>query len=206
MNKKQYAAATQRNREPIVQVLSSVLPPQGDILEIASGTGEHALFFASHLYPRQWLPSDPNPLLRDSIAAWREEYQGNNLLPPLDIDATSDDWNMDNITNFSLTAIANINMIHIAPWRACLGLLTGAERLLPSGGILYLYGPYKVHGKHTSESNLAFDEMLQAQNPEWGVRDLEAVVEAANQHQLIYQQNIPMPANNFSVIFRKVPK
>lgn len=203
MNKKQYAAATQRNREPILTVLKEVLPPTGIILEIASGTGEHAVFLAPRLQPRKWLPSETNPLLRESIEAWSQEYPSDNLLPVKDINAEAANWGLETEKDRDITAIVNINMIHISPWSACVGLMAGAERLLPSQGILYLYGPYKIEGKHTSESNVSFDEMLQAQNPTWGVRDLNAVVQVAAEHQLVLQSTVPMPANNFSVIFQK---
>ena len=199
---KQYAPATQRNREPILEVLLRVLPSSGNILEIASGTGEHAAFFAPALYPRQWIPSDPNPMLRDSIEAWREDCSTDNLHTPLDINAQDSVWEIET-KGMQISAIVNINMIHISPWSSCLGLMKGAKRLLSSGGILYLYGPYKQGGKHTAPSNLSFDQSLQAQNPDWGVRNLEDVIEAATEQGLILKETVPMPANNLSVIFKK---
>ncbi len=192
-----YASATQRNREPILEVLKQVLPPSGTILEIASGTGEHAIYFAPRLSPRQWQPSDPNPQLRASIAAWTAQSTIDNLDPPLDLDVTASVWPVEK----PITAIVNINMIHISPWSACLGLMAGAKRILPPGGILYLYGPYKQGGEHTAPSNAAFDESLRAQNPEWGIRDLEEVVAAAKAQQLALVKTYQMPANNLSVIF-----
>lgn len=213
-DERQYAPATQRNREPILEVLQHVLPPTGTVLEISSGTGEHAVFLAPHLYPRKWLPSDPNPIARSSIAAWRTFTPAENLYPPLALDVCDILWPLEQNplpeplleTGFdlsSVTAIVNINMIHIAPWAACLGLMAGAKRILPPAGVLYLYGPYKRNGKHTSPSNERFDESLQMQNPEWGVRDLEAVIEAAEAKSFSLSNIISMPANNLSVIFHR---
>jgi SAM-dependent methyltransferase len=200
---RKYAPATQRNREPILDVLQRVLPPKGVILEIASGTGEHAAFFAPRLSPRQWLPSDPNPELRDSIASWREIVPGDNLYPPLDLDVRESVWSVErDFPGSAIAAIVNINMIHISPWSACLGLMAGAGRILPSGGILYLYGPFKQNYQHTDPSNAAFDDSLRSQNPEWGVRDLEEVVAAASDQKLNWVETIPMPANNLSVVFK----
>lgn len=196
---RQFAPATQRNREPILEVLLEVLPPAGTILEISSGTGEHAVFFAPRLAPRRWQPSDPSAIARDSIAAWREFEPAENLAAPIEIDARDSVWNVED----SIQAIVNINMIHIAPWAACLGLIAGANRLLPPGGILYLYGPYKQGGIHTAPSNELFDDSLQLQNPEWGVRNLEDVVDAAQAQNLELLKVLPMPANNLSVVFQK---
>ncbi|HLP91508.1 MAG TPA: DUF938 domain-containing protein [Nostocaceae cyanobacterium] len=202
---RQFAPATQRNREPILEVLLQVLPSHGTILEIASGTGEHAIFFAPQLKPRIWLPSDPNPILRDSITAWSKQFPSDNLLLPLNIDASLPTWPIEQEAkpDSPIVAIVNINMIHISPWSACLGLMAGAGRILPKDGILYLYGPYKQGGKHTALSNQAFDQSLQAQNPVWGVRNLEDVVAVANNHDLILVNTYQMPANNLSVVFKK---
>jgi hypothetical protein len=200
---RKYAPATQRNREPILDVLQRVLPPKGVILEIASGTGEHAAFFAPRLSPRQWLPSDPNPELRDSIASWREIVPGDSLYPPLDLDVRESVWSVErDFSGSAIAAIVNINMIHISPWSACLGLMAGAGRILPSGGILYLYGPFKQNSQHTAPSNAAFDASLRSQNPEWGVRDLEEVIAAASDQKLNWVETIPLPANNLSVVFK----
>lgn len=199
---RQYAPATQRNREPILEVLSRILPPNGNILEIGSGTGEHAIFFAPRLYPRQWIPSDPNPLLLDSINAWIERYPADNLSFPLDIDARDPVWSIE-ADNTQISAIVNINTIHIAPWSACLGLIAGANRLLPPRGILYLYGPFKREGKHTAPSNEAFDRSLRLQDPEWGVRNLEDVITVANAEGLELREIVEMPANNLSVVFQR---
>jgi hypothetical protein len=206
---RQYAPATERNREPILQVLREVLPPTGSVLEISSGTGEHAIFFAPYLSPRRWIPSDPNPIARASIAAWQEHFPADNLNPPLDLDVANPNWSMEvkkyrdlDLKGEAIKAIANINMIHIAPWNACLGLMAGARQILPEGGILYLYGPFKQGGKHTAPSNEAFDASLCAQNPEWGVRDLEEVIAVAEKESLKPIKTLAMPANNLSVVFR----
>jgi hypothetical protein len=201
VKQRQYAPATQRNRQPIWEVLDRVLPKKGNILEISSGTGEHSVFFAPHIAPRLWMPSDPNPQARDSIIAWQQSSHVDNLTPPLDIDVTVAEWEKN--LNIEIGAIVNINMIHIAPRSACVGLMAGAGRLLSSGGILYLYGPFKQRGEHTALSNLDFDRSLQSQNPEWGVRNLEDVLEAANNNNLHLQEIVPMPTNNLSVILVK---
>jgi hypothetical protein len=202
-DRKQYAPATERNRQPILEVLQKVIPKEGNILEIASGTGEHACFFSPYFSPRQWIPSDPDPLLRLSIEAWRQDCKSDNLQIPLDINVTLFDWD-EKITHSAIAEIGTIiaiNLIHISPWSACQGLMKGAEKILQSGGILYLYGPYKQEGKHTAPSNEAFDQSLQFRNPDWGVRNLEDVVELAEKHQLNLHKIIPMPANNLSLIF-----
>jgi hypothetical protein len=211
MDARQYAPATQRNREPILDVLLQVLPPAGTVLEVSSGTGEHAVFFAPRLLPRKWIPSDPNPVARASIAAWREHFPVDNLYPPIALDASDPVWTVEqeklpalqgrDFNGDSIVAIVNINMIHIAPWSACLGLMAGAKRILPTGGILYLYGPFK-QGDNTAPSNTAFDQSLRSQNPEWGVRDLDQVVAVAQAENLSLVKTYAMPANNLSVVFQ----
>jgi Protein of unknown function (DUF938) len=198
----QHAPATHRNRSAILEILHQVLPPTGTVLEISSGTGEHAVFFAPQLAPRRWWPSDPNPLARDSIAAWMAELPCDTLNLPIDLDASSPHWPVESEES-DISAIVNINMIHIAPWAACLGLLAGASRVLPPGGILYLYGPFKQHGVPLAPSNAAFDESLRFQDPAWGVRDLEAVVAIAAGQQLTLVNTYKMPANNLSIVLRR---
>ncbi|HHP7229835.1 MAG TPA: DUF938 domain-containing protein [Xenococcaceae cyanobacterium] len=205
MDARKFAPATQRNREPILEVLFRVLPTPGNILEIASGTGEHSIFFAPRLAPRQWYPSESNPQLRDSITAWQNSFPSDNLHPPLAIDAATNYWSIET-QNIPINAIVNINMIHISPWETCLGLMAGANRILPVGGILYLYGPYKRNGEHTAPSNQAFDLSLRSQNPEWGVRNLEDVITVAQENNLILQKIVPMPANNLSVVWQRIAK
>ncbi len=204
---RQYAPATLRNREAILEVLLQNLPTTGNILEIASGTGEHSVYFAPHFQPRQWIASDPNPIAISSIIAWHQQEPSPNLAEPLNIDVTAANWSdLHQLTNQDIQAIVNINMLHISPWSACLGLMAGANRILSEGGILYLYGAYKQNGKHTSPSNADFDASLRYQNPEWGVRDLEAVIEVADTENLILQKVQSMPANNLSVFFQKISK
>jgi hypothetical protein len=167
------APAVARNREPILAVLRRVLPERGLVLEIASGSGEHAFYFAAALPRLTWQPTDPDPEARDSIAAYRAAMELPNVLPPLALDAAASRWPVTQAN--AIIAILAINMIHIAPWAAAEGLMAGAERLLPEGGVLFLYGPFREHGQHTAPSNAAFDESLRARNREWGVRDLDEV-------------------------------
>ena len=199
---RRYAPATDRNRESILAILQQVLPSTGTILEISSGTGEHGVFMAPRLAPRYWLPSDPSPDARASIAAWQKFEPCDRMYPPIDLDASSEQWLVS--SRQPITAIVNINMIHIAPKAAYLGLFAGASRILPVGGSLYLYGPFKQAGVHTAPSNDAFDRSLRSQNPEWGVRDLEEITAVAQRHNLELQQVYPMPANNLSVVFKVV--
>ncbi len=190
------ADATRRNREPILEVLRRVLPPSGTVLEIASGTGEHAAYFAPRLPRLVWQPSEADARMRDSIDAWRAEVKAPNLMPPVALDVERDDWPLTRAE-----ALVCINMIHITPWSATEGLMRGAGRVLPAGGVLYLYGPYRVGGRHTAPSNAAFDDGLKARHPSWGVRDLGEVAELAAAHGLRLVETVPMPANNLSVVF-----
>lgn len=206
---RQYAPVTERNRQPILTVLQQILPQSGTVLEIASGTGEHITFFAPRMAQLQWLPSEPQALGRASIQAWGEALGVKNLhLPPLDLDVSVHPWLVETPAFLEalkqpITAIVAINLIHIAPWPICSHLMAGAERILPVGGVLYLYGPYKQGGQHTAASNEAFDQMLRDRNPAWGVRDLEAVVDTAQAHRLQWTNTLAMPANNLSVVFRR---
>jgi Protein of unknown function (DUF938) len=208
---RQFAPATQRNRELILAVLKQVLPQQGIVMEIASGTGEHAVFLTPQLFPRYWLPSDTVPEALDSIRAWQHYRPAERLLPAIALDMSQPDWlstaktAMNPLTaeGVSLCAIVNINMIHISPWSATLGLIAGAEALLPVGGILYLYGPYLQNGVLTAPSNEAFDASLRSRNPEWGLRYLEDVMAVAAEHGLRLRDKIEMPANNLSVVFER---
>ncbi|MGB0562529.1 MAG: DUF938 domain-containing protein [Spirulinaceae cyanobacterium] len=204
MDRRQFAPATQRNREFILQRLQQILPPQGTVLEIASGTGEHALCFAPQFPGLIWQPSDLSPQALASITAWQEHQPIPNLRPPLALDVCQTPWPVETaLPTPPIRAIVNINMIHISPWAACAGLMAGAGRILPAAGVLYLYGPFKRQGQHTAPSNASFDQSLRSSNPDWGVRDLEAVVAIAAQHQLQLEQIQPMPANNLSVVWRK---
>jgi len=191
------APAAERNRKPILDVLARVLPERGIVLEIASGTGQHVAFFAGALPRLVWQPSELDPHTFGSIAAWTEAGRLANVRPPLKLDVTEDEWPVD-----SVEAIFNANMIHIAPWEVCLGLLRGAGRHLSERGLLVIYGPFRIGGKHTAASNAAFDRDLRSRDPSWGVRDLEAVVEAARGRGLVFEAQVPMPANNQTLVFR----
>ena len=185
-----------RNREPILEVLRRVLPRQGLVLEIASGGGEHAAYFAQNLPGVLWQPTDANSEMFESIAAHRAAAGAANLLAPLPLDVTAEQWPVERAD-----ALVCCNMIHIAPWAATEGLIAGAGRTLAHGGLLYLYGPYKIDGRHTAPSNQDFDTRLRAQNPLWGVRDLTDVSSLAKRHGFAPVETVPMPANNLSVIF-----
>jgi Protein of unknown function (DUF938) len=205
MDARLFASATQRNRGPILDVLTRILPASGVLLEIASGTGEHAVWFAAQLPGFVHQPSDPSPQHRASIIAWTATSGLANLRAPLSLDVTSADWEADPRIPRDLTAILCINLIHIAPWAAALGLLRGASAALGAGRLLYLYGPYRRGGAHTAPSNAAFDRSLRAQDPEWGVRDLDAVTAAADGAGFALDEVVEMPANNLSVILRRRP-
>jgi SAM-dependent methyltransferase len=187
-----------RNRDPILDVLRRVLPAKGLVLEVASGSGEHAAYFATRLPTLRWQPTDPDPQALESATAHRAAADAPNLLPPLRLDVTAERWPVDRAD-----AIVCCNMIHIAPWAACDGLIAGAGRILPPGGTLYLYGPFKIGGEHTAPSNVAFDNQLRAQNSAWGIRELEAVTALAEQHGFASAETVSMPANNLSVVYRR---
>jgi hypothetical protein len=199
---RQYAPATQRNRQPILDILKQILPSTGNILEIASGTGEHAVFFAPYFYPRKWIPSDVNNESIESIKSWQKYCVTNNMQSPLWLDVTAENWVFPEDLK-PITSVININIIHISPWQSCIGLMRGSQKILSSGSILYLYGPFKINNQHTAPSNEQFDQYLKIQNPQWGVRNLDDVILLANQYKLKFKEIIPMPANNFSVIFER---
>ncbi len=186
-----------RNREPILAVLRRVLPPAGRVLEIASGTGEHAVFAARALPGLVWQPSDPDADARATVAARIAQEGAANVLPPLPIDVRAPDWGV--VGPFD--AIVAINMIHIAPWDATPALFAGAAGLLGANGILFLYGPYQKDGAHTAPSNAAFDAWLKARDPASGVRDMEAVEDAAARNGFALREVVQMPANNMALIF-----
>lgn len=195
---RQLAPAAERNRGPILEVLRRHLPATGRVLEIASGTGQHVAHFAAALPDLDWQPSDASPASLPSIAAWVADAGLANVRAPIVLDVTADPWPVERAD-----AIVCINMIHISPWASTEGLLRGAERLLPPGGVLYLYGPYKRGGQHTAPSNAEFDASLKARNPAWGVRNLEDVLALAQAHGLEFVETAEMPANNLSVVLRR---
>jgi len=178
-----------------------VLPDHGVVLEIASGTGEHVAYFAARMPALEWQPSDADPDSLSSIAAWSAAAPGGRIRPPVVLDVR--EMLADPSLFAGTTAIINANMIHIAPWAACEGLMRVAHTVLAPGGILFLYGPYRREGQHTAPSNAAFDEDLRARNPAWGVRNLEDVARLAHEHGLLHVETVSMPANNLSVIFRR---
>jgi SAM-dependent methyltransferase len=196
---KRHAPATLRNRDPILAVLARALPREGTVLEIASGSGEHAAYFAANLPHLVWQPSDEDAGALASIEAYRAEAALANLLAPVRLDASAPDWPLARVA-----AVVSINMIHIAPWAACEGLMRGAARVLGPGGVLYLYGPFKQGGAHTAPSNAAFDASLRDRDPSWGVRDVDDVTDEAKTSGFERVEIVPMPANNLSVVFRRL--
>jgi SAM-dependent methyltransferase len=198
---KQHAPAAERNRAPILEVLARVLPRRGLVLEIASGTGQHAVWFARHLRALTWQPSDADPSALASIAAWAADDALPNLRPPLHLDVTAPAWPVD-----AADAVVCINMIHIAPWAAARALVTGAARVLRPGGALCTYGPYRFDGAFTAPSNAAFDASLRARNPAWGVRDVRDLEAAAAAVGLALAETVALPANNHVLVFRRAER
>lgn len=196
-----FAPAAERNAGPIVEVLRGVMPGRGRALEVASGTGQHVVAFAAAFPGIDWLPSDPDPAARASIAAWIAHAGVANVRPPLALDVTAPDW--EAAAEGPFDALVAINMIHIAPWEAALGLFRAAAALLAPSGSLYLYGPYLSAGEPDAPSNLAFDRALRAQSPAWGVRQLPAVAAAAEAAGLALRRTVEMPANNLSLILAR---
>ena len=192
------APAATRNREPIADVLSEWLPASGLVLEIASGTGEHAVHFAERFPRLDWQPSDIHPDALSSIRAWRESAALRNLREPIVLDAASSDWPID-----EADAVLSINMVHISPWTSALGLVAGAARILPPGGALILYGPWLKDDIATAPSNVAFDRDLRSRDPEWGLRRVEDLAAAAASRGFELEQTRAMPANNLMLLLRR---
>ena len=195
---RQHAPATAHNRGPILDVLRSILPPSGTVLEVASGTGEHVVHFARAFPMLEWQPSDPSREARHSIDAWIAAEGVESVRSPLDLDAACDSWPID-----QATAVVCINMIHISPWASTEGLMRGAGRILNAGAPLYLYGPFRQPAKALELSNATFDEDLRNRDPRWGLRDLDEVAVCAGSFGFVLDRVVDMPANNLSVIFRK---
>lgn len=198
---KQHAPATLRNREPIAQVLARELPPAGTVLEIAAGTGEHAVFFAAAFPALTWQPTDPSAEALASIAAYREDYPGTNLLAPLMLDAALPEaWPVA-----EAAAILCINMVHISPWDATLGLFRGAAQILGKGAApLIFYGPFLEQGVATAPSNLEFDASLKARDPRWGLRDAEQLDALAAAQGMARTARHALPANNIMLVYRRI--
>ena len=190
--------SAERNKGPILDVLARVLPRRGLVLEIASGTGQHVMHFAKALSGLTWQPSDPDAELRESISLRIQEERRANVKWPIDLDVIKLPWPLQ-----TADAILAINMIHVAPWSATLALFEGTKALLSTPGVLFLYGPYRRFGRHTSESNAQFDLDLRAHNPDWGLRDLEAVSDVAACAGFVLAETVEMPANNFSLVFKR---
>lgn len=200
-DQRMYSPSAARNAAPVLSVLEGCLSGHGKVLEIACGTGEHAVCFAEAMPGVTWLPSDPDPQSRASTAGWIAFKGLNNVLAPLDIDVCSSSWGVEQLAPFD--AIVSLNMVHIAPWEASLGLFAGAGRLLGPKGLLFLYGPFMRDGLHNAPSNAAFDESLKARNPSWGLRDIADLEHVARTHQLSLRKTIEMPANNLSLVFSR---
>ncbi len=188
--------AAQRNASAIAAVLADTLPRTGLVLEIASGSGEHAVAFAERWPELAWQPTDRDPEALASIDAWAAEAGLANMRPALALDVERWPWPIS-----AASAVICINLVHIAPWSACEALMRGAAAVLPQGAPLYMYGAMKIGGRFTADSNVAFDESLRARDPAWGVRDLEAVEAAARVHGLRLVRTEAMPANNSSLVF-----
>lgn len=191
------APAALRNREPIAEVLREWLPERGLVLEIASGTGEHAVYFAQKFPRLEWQPSDIHPDALASIEAWVGASGAPNVRKPIELDASRPDWPIDRAA-----AVLSINMVHISPWASALGLLDGAARILPDGAPLILYGPWISEQIETAPSNLAFDADLKARDPRWGLRTVETFAAAALERGLGLEETRAMPANNLMLLFR----
>lgn len=204
MDVRQHSLPASRNREPILGVLKRIVPRGARVLEIASGSGEHAVYFAKRLNEVIWQPSDPDPNARASVAAWIEAEGAANVWPPLEIDVMTPDWEKG-VDGHRYDAITAINMIHISPWEATKGLMRGAAKVLANAThkppVLYTYGAYKRGGQHTAPSNEAFDAWLKERDERYGVRDLEAVEAVANTQGFRLREIIEMPANNLSLVF-----
>ena len=202
MDARQHAEATLDNRDELLAVLTRVLgplPEGGLVLEVAAGTGQHAAFFGPRLPRLRWQPSDPDARARESIAAWTAHEGAANVLPPLDLDARRETWPL-----VAADAVVCVNMIHIAPWEAGLGLLRGAARVLPPGAPLVLYGPYRVDGA-LAGSNAEFDRWLRARDPRWGVREVAEVEAAAAREGLAARERIPMEWDNLVLVLERSP-
>jgi SAM-dependent methyltransferase len=196
---KGFAPAAERNRQPILEVLQKALPPTGLVLEVASGTGQHSLFFSEQLPGLRWQPSDTSPEALSSIQARVDEAARDNLLPPLELDVSNERWPIADAD-----AVVCINMIHISPWECSEALFHGASELLAPGSPLVTYGPYRLHGRHSAPSNAAFDESLRSRDPRWGVRDIDDLTALADRAGFALDDQVAMPANNLTLIWSRL--
>jgi len=206
----QHSPAAERNQAVILAELLRCLPAQGRLLEIASGTGQHAAYCAAALPGWHWQPSDPDVGALQSIAGWREQAAAPGLQPPLQLDVLQPRWPIESLESLESIntveaqrwdAIFCANMLHIAPWACCAGLMRGAGRLLAADGQLITYGPYRVKGEATAPSNEAFDASLRSRNAGWGLRWLHEVAAEAAAAGLALQHRVAMPANNLLLVF-----
>jgi SAM-dependent methyltransferase len=198
MDPKESAPSAERNKGPILEVVSRVMPASGLVLEIGSGTGQHVAHFAAAMPSLVFQPSEMDTARHASIRAWIDDGGLRNVRPPIELDVTRRPWPVA-----AADAIVCINVIHISPWEATLALMDGAGTILPDGGVLVTYGPYRRDGRHTAPSNEAFDASLRSRDPRWGVRDMEEVEAAANRSGLHLERAVAMPANNFTLVFRR---
>jgi SAM-dependent methyltransferase len=192
-----FTASAERNKVAILAILNRILPRSGLVLEVASGTGQHVVHFAKAFPELSWQPTDADDAFRESIRAWLDPEKLTNVRPPLELDVCKLPWPVTHAD-----AVLCINMIHVAPWAATEALLEGAKHVLISGGVLFLYGPYRRLGRHTAPSNEAFDAQLRTSNSAWGLRDLEVVGELARTAGFDLQEIVDMPANNFAIVLR----
>ena len=205
MDNRLFFPATQRNKYIIKEVLSKVIQKNGSILEIGSGSGEHGVFFQKCFPEIIWQTSDPDLMHRKSISTWIDYEELNNKMPqPIEIDVEKVPWEIPLTLAKSLLGIVSINMIHVAKWDCTLALFRESGKLLKEGQFLILYGPFKFSNKHISQSNYFFDHSLKMQNDLWGVRNIESVSNEAKKNGFFQQNIISMPANNFSIVYRKV--
>jgi SAM-dependent methyltransferase len=192
--------AAERNKAPILDILRRILPGEGVVVEIASGSGQHVAHFAAELPALIWQPSDANSALLNVITARALATGLKNIRPAVELDVTNSPWPVTDVD-----ALVCINMLHISPWTSTLALFSGANNVLAPAGVLFLYGPYRRDGRHTAPSNAAFDESLRTRNTKWGIRDLEEVSRIAEANGFLLEEIVLMPANNLSVVFRRQP-
>jgi hypothetical protein len=205
MDRRQYSASSQRNREPIAEALMPHLPPVGTILEVASGSGEHAVHFAPLLPQYCWQTTNYEEDQIESVIDWITQSPSPNLRMPLRLDTTDTLWPVEtgDYSDLPITGIFNANMIHISPFEVCEGLLAGAGRILTAGGRLFIYGPFKVGGTQTAPTNETFDHWLKSRNPAYAIRDQEVVIDLASENGLTHLEVVQMPANNLLQVFEK---